>query len=194
MSLYKKPNITINTGDWPANNGCSNEEKDKLLYKGQHIDRFGSNNGFFFGLPGQPYVNRSLPWFGNYSSTDKAENDKIRERFYKFYSEADKDKNPEHDYHLYKVTKPFSVKSCTIAPAFGFPGGGKQYRSDINVETLKKTGFIKEVPWIHSPFFDDSDIFTAGSKKTLKQRKRKTKTKHRRYRKRYTVRKKIKIS
>lgn len=173
--MYKKPRRTVNNCDWPSNYGCCGAESETILYVGNHIDRFGSENGYFFGVPGEPYIYRSLPWFGNYNV--KKDNNKMKQRFYKFYSEADKNINPEHDYHLYKVIKPFKVHSCSIASAFGFPGGGTQYRSESAVKNLIQAGFIKEMPWIHSPFFDDNDIIpVTGGKTILRKRKTKTKT------------------
>jgi hypothetical protein len=155
--MYKKPKVIINSSDWPSNYGCYGKEIDVTLYKGQYIDRFGSENGFFLGIAGEPYIYRSLPWFGNYTANDILNNNKIKKSFYKFYSEPNTN-NPEYDYHLYKVVKTLSVKSCKIGPAFGFPGGGTQYRSDNNVNELIQQGFIKEVPWSDSPLFDDSNI------------------------------------
>jgi hypothetical protein len=45
-------------------------------------------------------------------------------------------------YNAYKVVKPFSVQSSTIAPAFGKQGLGKQYLSPVNANTLLKRGII----------------------------------------------------
>jgi len=183
--MYSRPKIKINACDWPSDYGCCGSEINKTIYKGEFIDRFGSENGFFFGVPGEPYIYRSLPWFGNYTN-DININTKLKKHFYHFYSEADKDINPEYDYHLYKVIKPLNVKSCIISPAFGFPGGGTQYRSENNVNKLIKEGFIKEVPWIDSPLFDDSNIMGG---KSIKLRIFKQKTKRRRNNKLKTRRK-----
>jgi hypothetical protein len=174
--MYKKPKITVR--QWPPNNGCEGSEIQVNLYKGVHIDRFGTDYGFFFGVPGEPFIYRSLPWFGNYTPNDQNNNDKIKQNFYVFYSEADTSINPEYDYHLYKVIKPFTINSCTIKSAFGFPGGGTQYRSDIPVKDLIQRGFISEVPWDHQPLFDDKDINVIGGRYT-KSRIRKRKTKRR---------------
>ena len=89
--MYRKPKITINSCDWPPNNGCCGAETTTKLYVGNHIDRFGSNNGFFFGVAGEPYIYRSLPWFGNYIPKNPKNNNKIRAKYYKFYSEGDKE-------------------------------------------------------------------------------------------------------
>ncbi len=122
-------------------------------------------------------IYRSLPWFGKYTPNDDDNNNIIKNNFYNFYSEGDVSVNPEYDYHLFKVIKPFKMYSCQIAPAFGFPGGGIQYRSNIKVKDLIRKGFIKEVPWTHTPFFDDSDIIpiNGGNINKFKRYKRKTK-------------------
>jgi hypothetical protein len=171
--MYKKPNITINQTDWPPNNGCSGPEKITNLYKGNHIDRFGSEDGFFFGIAGEPYIYRSLPWFGNYIQNNDNNNNRIKGRFYRFYSEGDKSINPDYDYHLYKVIKQFQVNSCSISPAFGYPGGGTQYRSNIKASELISLGFIKEVPWTYSPFFDEKDVHRINTGGFTKIRRRK---------------------
>ena len=155
--MYKKPNILINQTDWPPNYGCSDNEKNTTLYIGNYIDRFGSEDGFFFGIAGEPYIYRSLPWFGIYKKNNTNNNNKIKRRFYRFYSEGDTSINPDYDYHLYKVIKPFQVNSCSISPAFGYPGGGTQYRSDIKIKDLIRDGFIREFPWTYTPFFDEKD-------------------------------------
>lgn len=186
--MYRKPRRTVNICDWPSNYGCCGSESEQIFHIGNYIDRFGSEQGFFFGVPGEPYIYRSLPWFGNYNIN--SDNYKMKQKFYRFYEEADTNINPEHDYHLYKVIKPFKVQSCIIAPAFGFPGGGTQYRSNIPVKDLVKNGYIKEVPWTHSPFFDDSDIIPTNGGYVSKLRRRKLKTKRRRYNKYVTRRKK----
>jgi hypothetical protein len=189
--MYKKPKVVINTSDWPVNNGCNISETPTMLYKGNHIDRFGSDYGFFFGIAGEPYIHRSLPWFGNYIPNDISNNNAIKQNFYKFYSQADVSLNPEYDYHLYKVIKPFQMNSCVISPAFGFPGGGTQYRSNINAKELIQQGFIKEVPWVHEPFFDDKDdgIINGGKNNTFKSKHYKRKTKRKIHKKSKTTRK-----
>jgi len=184
--MYSRPKIKITASDWPSDYGCDGTEKDIMLYQGEHIDRFGSEDGFFFGIAGEPYIYRSLPWFGNYNSNDINNNNNIKEKFYNFYSQPDTNINPEYDYHLYKIIKPLYVKTCNIRPAFGYPGGGTQYRSNINVKNLIQQGFIKEVPWTHSPFFDDYDKGIVIGGKINKLRIRNKKTRRRRHRKRST--------
>ena len=190
--MYRKPRTKVNSWEWPSNNGCSGVESEQILHIGNYIDRFGSDRGFFFGVPGEPYIYRSLPWFGNYNVN--RDNYKMKQKFYKFYEEADTNINPEHDYHLYKVIKPLNVQSCTIAPAFGFPGGGTQYRSNNTVKDLVQNGYIKEVPWTNSPFFDDSDNIPINGGYISKLTRRKQKTKRRRHNKHATRRKKQLIS
>jgi hypothetical protein len=189
--MYRKPKITINACDWPSNNGCCGTETITKLYIGNHIDRFGSNTGFFFGVAGEPYIYRSLPWFGNYTPKNPKNNNKIRAKYYKFYSEGDIDINPDYDYHLYKVIKSFNMHSCSISPAFGYPGGGIQYRSDVSVKYLIDNGFITEVPWIHTPFFDDRDANIINGGRLCKFRRYKRNTKKRNYNKQKNTRKRL---
>ncbi len=181
--MYYKPNISILQSDWPNDYGCDGPEIEKKFYVGDHIDRFGKETGFFFGVPGEPYIYRSLPWFGIYDPNDDNYNQIMKENFYHFYSEGDTDINPEYDYHLYKVLKPFEVNECKIRAAFGFPGGGTQFRSNTKVKDLIKRRYIQEVPWFHTPFYDDEDIDKASGvrskRKTKKNIKRKSKTKKR---------------
>jgi len=172
--MYRKPRKQVKSCDWPSNYGCCGAESEHTLHIGNFIDRFGSENGFFFGVPGEPYIYRSLPWFGNYNKNK--DNYKMKQNFYKFYEEADINKNPENDYHLYKIIKPFKVQSCIIAPAFGFPGGGTQYRSDNAVKDLLQNGYIKEVPCTYSPFFDESDNIPINGGYVSKLRRFKIKT------------------
>ena len=47
--------------------------------------------------------------------------------------------------HTYKILKPLEVKSGTVAPAFGQPGLGTQYRTPVPLETLLKRGFIEKL-------------------------------------------------
>ena len=51
----------------------------------------------------------------------------------------------DKNYNVYEVTKPFDVQSSTVAPFYGQPGGGIQYRSNLNILDLLKGGYIKPV-------------------------------------------------
>ncbi len=82
---------------------------------GQKIDRFGSASGKYFAPAGTPIEQRALPYDADTSI-----------------------------YAQYEVVKPFEVEASTIAPAFGQPGGGTQYRCAVSAETLLKRGIIKE--------------------------------------------------
>ena len=48
-------------------------------------------------------------------------------------------------YTKFEVLKSFEVESSRIAPAFGKPGGGIQYRAPFSAEWLLKHGIIKEL-------------------------------------------------
>lgn len=168
--MSSKPNITIQQHQWPPRSGCADTEEVITLYQGTFIDRFGSNKGNYFGIPGEPYVNRSLPWFGSgeykinntINNCSNPINREIKNKYNSFYSDPDTSTNPEYDYHMYKVNKPFYALKCTIAPAFGFPGGGTQYKTNQNIQFLIDNGFIEEVPYINIPSFDECNY---GGKK-----------------------------
>jgi hypothetical protein len=127
---------------WPPNRGCSSTEENILLvplnYKktGREkvifvdlIDRFGPETGYFFSDAGNTWTERSLPWFENKL--------KCKSRYHQFIRKT--------EYHQYKILKPFLVKMCKIAPAFGAKGGGIQYWSDKNIKFLLDNGFLKEL-------------------------------------------------
>ena len=183
--MYKKPDMIIPQHRWPPRSGCADNAEEITLYKGTHIDRFGTNDGKYFGIPGEPYIFRSLPWFG-FGEYNKTSNDcynpinmEAKNKFNSFYSQPDKSKNPNYDYHIYKVIKPFKVSKCAIAPAFGFPGGGTQFKSNEKIQDLIDNKFIEEVPYTYIPTFDECSI--GGKKynkfKSKKQKKQQKKTK-----------------
>lgn len=181
--MYNKPNIIIPQHRWPPRSGCADIDEEIILHKGTYIDRFGSNNGNYFGIPGEPYIFRSLPWFG-FGEYNKLSNDcfnpinmEIKNKFNVFYSQPDKSENPNYDYHIYKVIKPFKVFKCTIAPAFGFPGGGTQFRSNKNVQDLIENKFIGEVPYTYIPMFDECNIGGKRYNKNKSKKKRNNKKK-----------------
>lgn len=181
---YKKPVTHVKV--WPDNQGCDGNEINHTLFVGNYIDRFGSKDGFFFGIPGDVYINRSLPWFGNYTN-DPNQNEKIKDAYNAFYSSCDRGDNKNCDYRLYKVIKQFDISSCLISPAFGYPGGGTQYRSNISVSELIRIGFIQEVGWTHYPFFDNDNYNRQGGfvkrhhKRNTKRRQKHKKTKRKLY-------------
>ena len=102
---------------YPANNGAvKGTEKMKHLMPGDIVDRFGQENGKYLAPINTAAEKRALPY-----GTDLS------------------------DYHQYEVLKPFQVEESVIAPAFGQPGGGIQYRSNVSIQKLLKRGIIKEI-------------------------------------------------
>ena len=75
--------------------------------------RFGSEFGRFFANPGVSWDARALPY--------------------------DRTKLP---YAVYVVQQPVVVETCAIAPWFGAPGLGVQYKTEVNVQTLRAAGVL----------------------------------------------------
>ena len=98
---------------WPPNDGCADAEKPATLPPGARIDRYGSDHGQFFAVPGTPYQARALPY--------------------------DPAKLP---YTVYVVRQPLPVQECTIAPWFGEPGGGEQFKTAEPAAQLTTEGVI----------------------------------------------------
>lgn len=130
------------TGSWkyPPNDGFAevNGELDKapdLLEKGERLDRFGSEYGAYLAPAGDLYAKRALP----------PQNLNTRDAAFPC------------DYHLYEVTKEFTVWEGGIAPWFEQPGGGRQIKLDavfldpgegqrLNVKWLLDNGYLERVP------------------------------------------------
>ena len=100
--------------NWPPNDGCDGTEKSETLPQGTLVDRYGSDYGTFFAQPGTPYEARALPY--------------------------DTSTLP---YHIYIVAQPLTVLECRIAPWFGEPGGGEQYKAPENALQLKAEGVLQ---------------------------------------------------
>jgi len=93
---------------WPGQNGDPNIDgflngkyTNEMLQPGQTLDRYGGNNGTFFGDIGTPISNRAMSPDSNFSL-----------------------------YNQYKVTRELPVRKGEIAPWFDEPGGGTQYMLD----------------------------------------------------------------
>ena len=99
---------------WPDFNGCSGRETSLTFQVGETYDRFGAERGYFLGDLKNTFDERSM------AATKSARQCKI------LFSQ--KLASGEQEYHQYRVVKPFTVKTCKIAPFFGHPGGGVQYR------------------------------------------------------------------
>ena len=175
---------------WPSNYGCTKTITPKLVRKGFVMDRFGSENGNFFGDVNDYFVKRSIPYFGvSYQISPDCKN-KMKENYYNYYTQ-----NPEQ-YNMYEVIKPFFMYNCEIGPAFNFPGGGTQYWTSKSVSKLLTEGMIQKIKVDHIPFFDEDDynehnnkvksnsysntpILPGGKKRTTKKTKKRDKDKKR---------------
>jgi hypothetical protein len=98
---------------WPPNDGCAAAPVRITLAPGTELDRYGSEFGRFFANPGVPWDARALPY--------------------------DRTSMP---YAVYVVRQPLVVETCAIAPWFGAPGLGVQYRTLDNVQILKSVGVL----------------------------------------------------
>ena len=96
---------------WPPNDGCSDTPTKTTLKKGDKIDRYGYDGGKFTSPVGIPFGARSLA-----------------------PGTAGK------PYSVFEVQEDIEVETCTIAPWFGEPGGGKQYKMPSSIEDLLKSG------------------------------------------------------
>jgi hypothetical protein len=98
--------------------------KDHELNVGDRVDRFGSRFGYFVApyTEGQaiPYTQRSMATFQSFH------NDNPSVSCSNSYMEELQ--AGTLNYSIFLVNKPFKVKQCKAAPAFGQPGGGIQYR------------------------------------------------------------------
>jgi RHS repeat-associated protein len=102
------------TNFYPKNNGFLGASHEAFLMPGQQISRYGLETGRFFSPAGTTLPMRALPAGTNTSL-----------------------------FNSYTIMKPFPVQSGTIAPAFGQPGLGIQYMSNVSAEVLLKRGIIK---------------------------------------------------
>jgi len=106
--------------NWPQNHGCKlkpdgeDPETEIDLEPGTIIDRFGGDSGFYFGDKSSTFDSRSLVSLRPGQECEPEYKKRLAEK--------------KLLYNEYRVLKPFSVKTCTIAPAFGHEGNGVQYR------------------------------------------------------------------
>ena len=99
--------------NWPPNNGFLGAPTPATLAPGTMIDRFGYNGGSFVSPQGIPYIQRSLAPGTQYTP-----------------------------YNVFQVMKPIDVNAGPIAPAFGMPGGGMQYKLPSSVQSLIDSGHL----------------------------------------------------
>ena len=112
---YGDPNWNWKT-EAPNNGALNGVERDVHVSTGTVIDRYGESHGSFLSPDGTPYPQRGLP--------------------------AD---NLAKNYHRYEVVQPLPAKAGVIAPAFGEPGRGLQYRLDKPVQWYIDNGYLREV-------------------------------------------------
>ena len=102
---------------FPSHNGFLGETTRQTLTAGQQIDRYGgSGYSRFFSPPGTPAAARALP-----------------------------PGTASQPLRTFEVLKPFEVEAGTVAPAFGEPGFGTQFRAPAPLDTLLKRGILREV-------------------------------------------------
>lgn len=117
-SLAAKTEVTALTKFYPENAGFAGATERTFLMPGQTIDRYGgSGYSRFFSPQGTPDWARSLP-----------------------------PGTAGQPLRTFEVVKPFEVQSGTVAPWFNQPGGGLQYRTPVNLDTLLNRGIIRETP------------------------------------------------
>lgn len=102
---------------YPANNGFAGATERTFLMPGQTIDRYGgSGYSRFFSPAGTAEAARALP-----------------------------PGTAGQSLRSFEVMKPFEVQSGSVAPWFNQPGGGLQYVTPVNLQTLLKWGILNEV-------------------------------------------------
>ncbi len=115
ITKFKARNTALTpTIKYPPNDGFASEPKQDMTKVGDKMSRYGSRNGTFLAPQGTPFEQRALPAKAGLSI-------------------------PED----YVVKKPFPVKSGAAAPAFGFPGGGTQFKADQSVQSLIDSGHLE---------------------------------------------------
>ena len=90
---------------------------NQVLEKGNVIDRYGNEQGYYVSPDGTTYSERSLPFLEG-----------------------------TIPYHRYEVIKPIdNVTIGIVEKAFGQNGGGTQYQLPMNIRGLIKAGYLKEI-------------------------------------------------
>ncbi|MEH1012061.1 TNT domain-containing protein [Micromonospora sp. CPCC 206060] len=114
---------------FPAQDGFLTENGEPVKYPkelrpGVRVDRFGFPGGSFLAPVDTPFAERSLPP----------------------QSLNTPDGTPLSNYHVYCVLRPFTVSAGPIAPWFGQPGLGIQYKLDLAY--LPAAGANLSVTWL----------------------------------------------
>jgi hypothetical protein len=114
-TLVPYSGIIVETG-WPGNSGFLTVPAMETLFQGTLIDRYGSREGSFVSPVGTPFPNRSLP-----------------------------DAKINAPFEIYEVLRPLNVESGIIAPAYGQPGLGIQYKLPYSIDDLIYYNFLKPI-------------------------------------------------
>ncbi|MER6564719.1 TNT domain-containing protein [Streptomyces sp. NPDC001093] len=130
LGCYWQTNQQNQSGWWyPDNNGFVLRhgrpvESPKTLRVGKRVDLFGTGTGFFLAPEGTPYTKRAIPPNNLDEYNPKA---------------------PAFNYHLYRVTKPFTVEAGPIRPWFGQEGLGEQFMTSTKVSDLVTAGYLADI-------------------------------------------------
>ncbi len=101
---------------WPSNNGFHGEPFRTYLMPGTIVDRYGYPGGSFLSPLGTPFEMRSLPPSSAYAP-----------------------------YSVYKVLKPLEVTAGNTMPAFGYTGGGMQFKTPVSIQILLEKGILSRI-------------------------------------------------
>lgn len=120
------------TGGWwyPDRDGFALDDSGEPIMRpveleaGQSLDLFGSGFGRFLAPAGTPYADRAIPPSNLNTYTERY----------------------PYSYHLYEVTRPFTVDAGPIRPWFGQPGQGLQYV--LNSEYIPEAPERLTIPWL----------------------------------------------
>lgn len=102
---------------YPKRDGFKGKIKSKTLKRNTYIDRYGYNGGSFVAPMDTPYEERSLP-------------------------PGTKESRP---YKTFRVLRKVKAEAGRIAPAFGEPGGGTQYKFGKSIADMIAAGQLEEV-------------------------------------------------
>ncbi|EFX02270.1 hypothetical protein CMQ_2319 [Grosmannia clavigera kw1407] len=98
---------------------------EMTLQVGLLIDRSGSEYGSYASPASAPYMQRALPP----SNLDTPASNPVF----------------PYNYHVYRVIQSFEVEAGPIAPWFGQPGQGVQYKLNGTILSLINDGFVERV-------------------------------------------------
>ena len=104
------------TQPWPDMDGLWGPSTREVLRPGTLIDRYGGDGGKYFSPVGTSKKARSLP------------------------------PGAPRPLVTFEVLKPLEVEAGTIAPWYGEPGGGVQYRTRSTVRQLVDEGYLRRLP------------------------------------------------